>query len=545
MRAGAGVRKGSSKRRLHLTLLGVGALTGAAVLGWSGRTTSEPRAGAQPVVYTIADATGDWGYPTPFGMYPRGPGYVRMSLVFDTLLWKKDDGHSELKGALARRWSHDADKQTWVFELRADLSWHDGRPLTADDVVFTFDYLREHPWPWSDLGAVRGAAAVDAYTVEISLTRPYAPFLTNIAGTVPILPRHIWQDVGDPESFTGERAVIGSGPFKLVDYSRTHGSYAYEAWDDYYLGRPSIDEVRFVRYSREMTAAALRSGQVNAGMVPAETIQSLESAGFRVEAEPPVWAAKLMINHRKAPLSDKRFRQALAYAIDREEIVRIVRRGHATPGSIGLIPPSNALWHNPNVEPYRYDAERARALLAEFGYAAGTVTRGGSETRELELLVSAERQELGRLAEMLERQLAGAGVDVTVRAMEPKTLDAMLWDWRFDLAISGHGGLGGDPEILNKVIAEEVFTSARYHANAELNRLLEKQIGETDDQERRTMVHRIQEIYADEMPAITLYHPVTHWAHDGKVDLFFSPGGLAIGIPIPLNKLSFVRGTRE
>ena len=110
--------------------------------------------------------------------------------------------------------------------------------------------------------------------------------------------------------------------------------------------------------------------------------------------------------------------------------------------------------------------------------------------------------------------------------------------------VSQHGGRGGEPEMLSKMILGESFNSARYHRNERLNELLEKQLAETDREARRELVFTIQEVYAREMPAVTLYHPTWYWAHDGQVDLGYTPGGLALGIPIPLNKLSFVERTQ-
>ncbi len=531
--------------QIGLAVLGVCALVGVTVLLRPGPTTSRgPTAEKLPSTYTVADPTGDWGYPTPYGMYPRGPGYVRMSFIFDTLAWKDRDG---LTGALAEEWDYDDADSTYTFILRDGLKWHDGRELTADDVVFTFDYLGQHPSPWIKPGVVKDAAAVDGRTVKITLTEPYAPFLNNIAGMLPILPAHIWEEVQDPEQFRGDEALVGSGPYRLLDYSQAHGTYLYGAWDDYYLGRPGIDRIRFVKYSEEMTPTALQTGEVNAGGVPPETVAELEAAGLHIQTQPPVWAAKLMINHRKPPLSSVALRQALAYAIDRERLVQIVCRGHGIPGSTGLIPPTNAFWYNPDVEQYGHDAGKARELLRNLGYEQG---RDGffhkdGERLEFELLVAPGRQGFGRLGEMLKRQFAEAGVAVRTRGVEAKTLDAMVENWRFDLALSGHGGLGGDPEILNTVIVGEGFNSARYHASAELLELLDRQLRQMAPEKRRRTVWEAQRVYAGELPAITLYHPTAYWAHDGTVELGYTPGGLARGIPIPLNKLSFVRGVRE
>jgi len=108
------------------------------------------------------------------------------------------------------------------------------------------------------------------------------------------------------------------------------------------------------------------------------------------------------------------------------------------------------------------------------------------------------------------------------------------------LAIYGHGGLY-EPSILKKVILGEWFNSARYESNQRLNQLLKAQLSEMDAKERRDFVFQIQEIYAEELPALTLYYPNWYWAHDGSANLFYTKGGVANGIPLPLNRLSFVK----
>ena len=97
----------------------------------------------------IADSTGDWGYPNPYRHYPRGPGYIRMSWVFDTLIWKNDKGYIP---ALARSWSYDPNSLTFTFELRKGVKWHDGKPFSSADVVFTVNYYKRHPYHWVPMG---------------------------------------------------------------------------------------------------------------------------------------------------------------------------------------------------------------------------------------------------------------------------------------------------------------------------------------------------------------------------------------------------------
>lgn len=489
--------------------------------------------------YTIADTTGDWGYPSPYTHYYRGPGYIRMSFIFETLVWKNDSGFVP---ALAKEWKYDEEENAYIFKLRNDVAWHDGNKFTADDVVFTFGYTREHPCQWVDSSIVSSAKAIDKYTVKLYLSQAYAPFLNDVAGTQPILPKHIWQNVTEPEKFTVPQAVIGTGPYILADYSREHGTYLYQAYTDYYLGKPIVDEIKLVKISAEMISAALKEGSVNAGSVPPEVVSEMKEKGLTVIMAPYAWNAKLMINHKKAPLSSKQFRQALAYAIDREALVQITERGHAMAGSPGMIPPTSD-WYNPDTPRYKYDPVKAKQLLEGLGYRLknGYFAKDGQELK-LELIATSRLagSSFKDVGQFIAQQLEKVGIKVDFRTMEAKTVDAKVGAWDFDLAIYGHGGLY-EPSILKKVILGEWFNSARYESNQRLNQLLKAQLSEMDAKERRDFVFQIQEIYAEELPALTLYYPNWYWAHDGSANLFYTKGGVANGIPLPLNRLSFVK----
>ncbi len=143
----------------------------------------------------IADSKGDWGYPNPYRHYPRGPGYVRMSWVFDTLIWKDEKGYVP---TLAESWTYNSDALSFTFELKEGVKWHDGKPFSSSDVVFTVEYFKKHPYQWVPMGDVSGAEAVGPNKVIIRLSKPYAPFLAYVGGVMPILPKHIWQNVKSP-----------------------------------------------------------------------------------------------------------------------------------------------------------------------------------------------------------------------------------------------------------------------------------------------------------------------------------------------------------
>lgn len=488
-------------------------------------------------VLTIGDATGDWGFPTPYGHYARGPGYIRMSLIFDTLVWKDENGFVP---ALAERWEYLPDEKAYLFHLHSGVTWNDGQPFTAQDVAFTVQYIQDHPYQWVDSSIVEGAEAIDDSTVKIILKKDYAPFLDQVAGTLPILPEHIYKDVSDPANFNDDAALTGTGPFKLVNYDKTQGTYLYEANENYYQGSPRVKQIKFLKVSLEMSAAALEKGDVDAAAVPGETVDGLENRGFEVVKSTHDSVVKIMVNHMKAPFSDVKFRQALYYAIDREELVETGMRGYALEGSPGLYASDNE-WYNADQKEYSFDPAKAGQLLEALGYkkeeGSSYYSKAGEEL-SLELLATSTTE---RQAELVAKQLDAAGIKVNLRTVDAKTLDSLVLAWQFDLTMNSHGGLGGDPAVLNKLILDQKsFNSARYDEDTKLNDLLESQLGEMDPAKRREQVASAQDFIAQDLPSLPLYYADSFWASDNLVSYYYTYGGVGSGVPIALNKMIFV-----
>ena len=487
-------------------------------------------------VLTIADTTGDWGFPSPYGHYSRGPGYVRMSLIFDTLIWKDENGFVP---ALAEKWEYLPDEKAYVFNLRKGVTWNDGEPFTAKDVAFTYQYIKKYPYSWVDSNIVDNVEALDDSTVKITLKNDYVPFLDQVAGTLPILPEHIYEDVTDPTSFKDPKALTGTGPFKLANYDKAQGTYLYEANENYYLGSPKVKQIKFVKVSTEMSAAALKKGDVDAAGVPGETIEDLKTAGFTVIKGSHDWIGKIMVNYRKAPFSDAKFRQALYYAINRQEIVDTGLRGFGLAGSAGLYASDNS-WYDPNQDQYAYDPAKAGQLLEELGYEKKDASQYYTKISKpdvIELLVTSSNENIG---ELIKKQLDKAGIQITLRSVDAKTLDSQVNGWQFDLALSGHGGLGGDPAILKKTIIGTGFNSAGYKEDNELNELLDKADSETNPEKRKDLVDQAQELIAQDLPALPLYYTDSYWASNDLVSYYYTHGGVGSGVPIALNKMIFV-----
>lgn len=476
--------------------------------------------------YIIGDETGDWGYPTPFAAYPRGPGMLRMYYVFDTLVWKDASGFTS---ALADDWHFDEEENSYTFSLREGVEWHDGTPFSMTDVLFTFEYIKEHPLPWFGLENIAEVTELDDDRVKVYLEEPHAAFLNNVAGVMPILPEHIWSEVEEPEEFLEPQAVMGSGPYQLEDYQREQGSYRYQAFENYYLGEPQVERLLMVKVSEPHLA--LQRGDVNYAMVEAEAVDTLEEANFKVVEGLHDWNLKLMFNHREEPFDQIEFRQAIAHAIDLEEIVARALRGHGLPGSPGMISPDSRWYAGDEKLPdYGYDPEEALNKLTEIGF---------NFEQEISLIAMAN---FSREAELVAGQLEKLGLNVETRALEGSVLDSRIREWNFELAITGHGAVGGDPEMVERFMVGRgtPHLNSRYE-HPELENIIHQQSRETDLEKRKELISEMQQIYAREIPAYTLHHPTWYYAYDEKVDWFFTHDGIATGIPMPLNQRALVK----
>jgi len=447
-----------------------------------------------------------------------------MSLIFDTLVWKDEKGFIPW---LADSWETSPDGLTWTFTLHPGVLWQDGQPLTAEDVAFTYAYFQKHTtaFKWcASLQDVDTIKAQDQQTVIITLKKPLAGFLADVAGTVPIIPKHIWEKVQDPAKFTSPEAVIGSGPFKLVQYSKEEGRYIYEANPSFFKGKPIIDRLVFVKV--QDSALALKTGTVDAATFWGKEIEAvqklLQEEGLRSVEGPSFWVLQLIFNTSKSPLDQPAFRHAIAQAIDRQKIVEQVTHGGAIVANLGIISPKTE-WYNPNLPTYKYDPSKAREALQSLGLVGAKFTLLTTES-------------FAREAELIKADLEKAGLQIEIKTGDRSTVDGLLRENAFDLAINGHGGIA-NPSILDN----PVWPASCYH-NERYNELFAAQAQAVNTEERKKLVWQLQELLAEDLPVLTLYHPKMWCLYNPQVldSWFYTAGGVDGGIPLPLNKLVFL-----
>ncbi|WP_094288381.1 ABC transporter substrate-binding protein [Mycobacterium lehmannii] len=411
--------------------------------------------------------------------------------VFDTLV--EPDANLEMRPALAESWEVSPDELSWTFHLRPGVTFHDGSPFTADDVVFSYRRIIDEQLANVDkFSAVTDVRAVDPMTVVIRVKHPTPNLLTNIGGFkgMAIVQRR------NVESGQIATHPVGTGPFAFQS-QKSGDSIVLSANKAYWAGAPNVGGVTFRFISEPSTAlSALQAGEVDwTDSVPTQRVAQLrddDSLHLQVAASNDYWY--LALNEAHKPWDDVRARQAVAYGIDRAAIVQATSYGTATANQLAI--PEGNPWYTA-YDRYRYDTETAQRLLDE----------AGVDDVDLDMLVTSEYPETVTAAQVVADNLAPLGITVNIR-----TVDFATWldeqnNGNFDMLMMGWLG-NIDPDDFYYAQHHTNGTSnAQKYSNPEVDRLLDAGRVETDRQARFELYQRAATIIADEVSYIYLYNP--------------------------------------
>ncbi len=480
----------------------------------------ETEAPAAPVVLRIG-----WGG-SPDTLNPGtallSEAYTIFELVYDSMYDLQLDGTYTLSLAESAEVSEDG--KTWTFKLRPGYKFHDGTPLTAQDVVFSYQFYQSHEdFPYMPVYTeyFESVEAPDDSTVVINLSEPI-PNMESQLIFLYILPKHIWEQYDTPTGaveFENEE-MIGSGPFRLVEYRQ--GEFVHlAAVKDHPLNPPKIDEVVFQTFdNQDALVQAIITGQVDMitempnTAVPtlrnAENVQLVIGAPFSPEVTDiilnqvspencPTDEGGVCSGH--PALRDLTVRRALAHATDKQKIIDVVLLGLGTPG-LTLIPDGLGVWYNNTIQDYPFDIAEANRLLDEAGYldTNGDGVRempDGSNPLVFRLNWPSDSSTAPRIAELLDETWSQIGVDLQPQALDPDALtsvccptfdyDVIIWGW------------GSDPDpafLLSVHLTNEIptGTSETGYSNPEFDELFAQQATALDPDERRQIIWRMQEI---------------------------------------------------
>lgn len=296
-------------------------------------------------------------------------------LVYDTLTRMGPKG--DVVPWLATSWET-VDSKTLRFKLRQGHKFHDGRPVTADDVKFSYDYLKQ--WKIgvyaSNLEPIESVSVIDPTTVEFKLKNPSATALALTMGQVPIIPKHIWENVVQQNNLTHPKewknpSHVGSGPFKYISHQPGVGVRMERNRDHWYPVKVDAFELREFPDSRSAFNALLNQRvdfitQDEVG--PSEMEEAKKTSHLNVVQQQSITSRFIAFNMREgSPFRDYNFRLALAQAIDYDTVTGVFNQGLAKKGK-SIIAPGNSFWHNPSVSYPAYDVNKAKETLKAAGY---------------------------------------------------------------------------------------------------------------------------------------------------------------------------------
>lgn len=355
---------------------------------------------------------------------------------------------------LAERWETTPDGRTLTFTLRSGLTWHDGTPLEARDVLFTLERLRglsiTSTALLADLRYISAATAPTSTTVVLSLTSRFAPLLSALA--VPILPAHLLED-RDFATLNFWEAPVGSGPFRLVE--RTPGrAIVLERFENFHRGPPLLDRVAFI-VAEDVAAVreALARGQILLAELPWSDPASLAASlpGVYLGAYPENGYYFLAFNLREGrPFADRRLRRALALAVDVPRLVEAVTNGQGIPISSTALPGS---WADLTPAPTGgTDLETARALLDEAGWRlpeGGTIRQRDGQSLRATLYVRGDDQRRVMAATRIAAAAAAIGMEIEVLPADFSSVILARYapPFDFDLLLGSWSGGAGDPDF--------------------------------------------------------------------------------------------------
>lgn len=480
----------------------------------------------------IGDQKGDWGGLAPYLHIARGPGYIYTSFIFDSLTWKDEQGeHIPL---LAQSWSSDAEKLHYTFELKPNLTWHDGKALTAKDVQFTFDYMVKHPYKFVNTKDVQ-SVSVDVNKVIITLKKPSPLFIEQIASVLPILPEHIYAQVEDPSRFSNPKAFIGSGAYKLKQYKRTQGFYYLVSNNNWALGVPRYKEVIINRQSLHSAVEAMGKGEVHAMSIPFSFVELFKEHGATIVQMASNHPYRLLFNHHQR-FDKKAYRQGIAHAINRKQLVELAYQNSAYVARTSYRQQGTT----ESLNPYTYSPQKAQQILSDAGWtknAAGQWLDSDNHPIKLTLITSKFATQLSKV---LTQQLSDFGFEINLRILQDVELTNALVEQDFDLALLTQSH-AGDVDRFRTMLTGARNRGDNYHQNKELLSLLQAYRFELDAQKREIIILEAERLYNEDLPSFILIDPINYGAKIQHTHADFTQGGVAMGVPMMFNKSSLFK----
>ncbi len=433
----------------------------------------------------------------------------------------------KLEWGLAQSLTPSADNLTYTLVLKPGLKWQDGQPITADDVVFTFNTLldeKQHSFfrslfVYNNRPVV--VSKVDDLTVTFTLPQVSAAFVGSLVQIYPI-PRHVFASETDLSKSAKNDAPVGSGPFKFSEY-RSGQYYALNRFDDYWNGKPRLDAVTY-RFARDANAArlAMQNGEINLKLIDPQDVKPLNSTGrFNFIIYPEGRLAYMVFNQNVDSMKNKALRQAIAYAINKDELVKtaFTSEDYAKPAPSILTP--DTLYQTADVATYAYHLDNAKALFKASGQPQGLKLRlayiNTNKTQEsMGLYIQQKLKDIGINVELL---------PLDANAMSQKGRDKN--NTAYELSLGGYI-MGAEPDGYKSLFMSGEDYNYAHYKNPAFDALWDSGAIETDTARRAAIYKAIQQTVASDM----VWYPIAYTNAVVAVDKRF--GGTQEAEPKPV-----------
>ena len=442
------------------------------------------------------------------GLSQNTPTNMVAGNIYELLL--RFDEKFNAQPSLAKSWTVSPDKKTYIFNLQEGVVWHDGKPFTADDVVFTLDkFLREVSPRWRPIAnsQVDKIEKVDDLTVKITLKQSFAPLpLVFEVSSGPIVPKHIYEGT-DFRANPANNTPIGTGPYMFKEWKK--GSYIHLTKNSALLAE-GTSPISTISIGRSFPDAAARAVAYETGKIdvlPGGSVDVFDVArlsklpntcmttkGWEMFA-PIAWIAP---NHRRGVLGNKQFRQGLMHAIDRDFGKNTVWDGI---GKVATGPiNSKTRFYSSDVPKYPFDPAKAKQLIKETGYKG----------EKLSLLVLPYGEIWNRWAEAVKQNLADVGVNVEIEATDVPGWTQRVANWDFDLTFNFLYQLG-DPAIgvsrnylSSNIVKGNPFANSEGYSNPEVDKLFAEAAVAPSDEERQRLYTKVQQLIVEDVAILWL-----------------------------------------
>ncbi|MDP4095270.1 ABC transporter substrate-binding protein [Paenibacillus sp. P96] len=482
-------------------LLLVSLLAGCAGSGNNGEKAEGSDDGSGGGGTLVVGASGD---PQTFNPSARADDnfYAAAQNIFSRLI--KINNNQEIVPDLAKEWTVSEDGTEITFKLHGDVKWHDGEPFTSADVKFTLDSIREKAgFAVSNLSSMEEVTTPDDSTVVIKLSKPDATFIGYLAWYATfIVPEHIYG--GDNWDAGTSVEPVGTGPFKFAEY-QTGVSLTLERNDDYFGQVPSVDRLVFsIMTDPNTMVQAFYNGELDilGTDPPSSEVQSMMD-NPDVTVNPRVFPSRyyLTFNMEKAPFDKPQVRQAIAYALNNEEMVTRAMKGQGQ-ASTTFISPVYEWALSDEYKVPGYDPERAKQLLEEAG-----LTPDGSGNYLSVTFKMFEGGAFSDIATVVKDQLSQVGIDVKLNVMDYATWEEEVVNSRdFELTMMG-GYQGPDVGAVGSRVGSKGASNFMGYSNPDLDKALAEGVTRTTEEERKPYYEEVQRIMSEDMPI----YPISEW----------------------------------